>query len=215
MSDCKEEGMPYDSRLRQRTKEEIIDAFQTLPEPEFTALTSAYGFETTQHDYEKCIRMATNFINDARFALWPQEIWNQINSAKGKAYLCHYDEVNPFGPWPTLGYPVAHHAVDLLAAFGGYDDEVNAATREAGRLLRGKWIDFINGEEPWASNVIYCIGPDGKNGPVPKAEELDLDSTTTRRRQANFQILKKIGLDSLTRVWQHLLPTAGVDGREV
>ena len=161
LSDCKEEGMPYDSRLRRRTKEEIIDAFQTLPEPEFVALASAYGFEATQREYEKCIRMTTTFINDARFALWPQEIWNQINSAKGKAYLRHYDEVNPFGPRPTLGYPVAHHAVDLLAASGGYDDEVNAATREAGRLLRGKWIEFINGEEPWASDVIYCIGPDG------------------------------------------------------
>lgn len=92
---------------------------------------------------------------------------------------------------------------------------MNAESREAGRLLRGKSIDFINGEEAWASDVIFCIGPDGKNSPVPKAEELDLDKTTTRQRQANFQILKKIGLKSLTRVWQHLLPTAGMGGGEV
>jgi hypothetical protein len=215
LSDCKEEGAAYDHRLRCSTKEELLNAFQSLPEPEHTALLNAYGFNAAQDGHEKLVTMARNFINDARYALWTQEIWNRIKPVKGKAYLCHYDEVNPFGPWPTLGYPVAHHAVDLLAAFGGYDDEVNAATRAAGRLLRGKWIDFINGEEPWASDMIYCFGPDGQNGPMPAAEEFDLDETRMRRRYANFQILNKIGIDSLTRVWQQLLPTEGVDSGEV
>ena len=67
--DCKEEGVPHESRPRRRTKEESIEAFQTLPEPEFAALASAYDFEASLRDYEKCIRMTTTFINDARFAL--------------------------------------------------------------------------------------------------------------------------------------------------
>lgn len=211
LSDCKEEGAIYDLRLRQTTKEKLLGAFQSLPAPEYTALLNAYGFDAAQDDYEKCVTMARLFVNDSRYALWTREIWSRINSVNRKAYLCYYDEVNPFRPWPTLGYPVAHHAVDLLAAFGGYDDEVNEATKEAGRLLRGKWINFINGEEPWASGTIYCIGPGGQNDLVPVAEELDLDETLTRRRYATFQILKQIGLESLTKVWQQLLPTEGVD----
>jgi hypothetical protein len=47
LSDCKDEDTPCDSRLRRRTKEEIIDAFQSLHEPEFAALAGAYGFEAT------------------------------------------------------------------------------------------------------------------------------------------------------------------------
>lgn len=227
LSDCKDEGAPYDSRLRLRTKKEQINAFQSISGSEYAALANAYGFEAAQDDHEKWATVVRNFVNDARYALWTQELWRRINSASDtstatgrgtgvtcKAYLCFYDEVNPFGPWPSLGYPVAHHAVDLLATFGGYDDKVNIATKEAGRLLRGKWIKFINGEEPWPSDMIYCIGPDGQNGPIPAAEELDLEDqsrSTTRRRQANFQVLKKIGIDSLTRIWQKLLPTVGVD----
>lgn len=211
LSDCKEEGAVYDLRLRQNTKEELLSAFKSLPLSDYSALFNAYGVDAAQDDYEKCVTMARLFINDSRYALWTHEIWCRLNSANGKAYLCHYDEVNPFKSWPTLGHPVAHHAVDLLAAFGGYDDEVNEATLEAGRLLRSKWINFINGEEPWASDLIRCIGPDGQNDLVPVAEELDLDRTLPRRRVAAFQILKQIGLESLTKVWQKLLPTEGVD----
>lgn len=210
LSDCRDEGVPYDQRLRQSTKEELLAAFQSLSEVERAALFDAYDFNAEQDDREKCNTMARDFVNDARYALWTREIWDRIKTINGKAYLCQYDEVNPFGPWPHLGRPVAHHAVDLLAAFGGYDDVVNGATKEAGRVLRGKWIDFINGEEPWAPDMIYCIGPDGKNGPVP-AEEPSSNKTAVRRRTANFPILKQIGIDALTRVWQQLLPTDGVD----
>ncbi len=211
LSDCREEGAVYDLRLRQSTEEELLIAFQSLPLSDSTALYKAYGVDPVQDDYEKCVTMARLFVNDSRYALWTHEIWDRLNSANRKAYLCHYDEVNPFKSWPTLGYPVAHHAVDLLAAFGGYDDEVNEATREAGLLLRSKWINFINSEEPWASNLICCIGPDGQNDLVPRPEALDPDPTLPRRRYATFQVLKQIGLDSLTKVWQKLLPTEGVD----
>ena len=211
LSDCKEESAVYHPRLLQSTKEELLSPFQSLPLSDRTALFNAYDFDPAQDDYEKCITMARLFINDCRYTLWTHEIWGRLNSANRKAYLCYYDEVNPFRPWPTLGYPVAHHAVDLLAAFGGYDEVVNEATLEAGRLLRGKWIDFINGEEPWASDLICCIGPDGQNDLVPVAKELDSDRTLPRRRYANFPILKQIGLESLTKVWQQLQPTEGVD----
>ncbi|KAK5056227.1 hypothetical protein LTR84_012780 [Exophiala bonariae] len=205
LSDCRDEGIPYEHRLRQSTKAEILNAFKGLSGSDYTTLMSAYGLDATQAGHAQCVTMATDFVNDARYALWTQEIWGQLQPVKKKVYLCHYDEVNPFGPWPTLGYSVAHHAVDLLAAFGGYDAEVNDATRNAGRLLRGKWIDFINGDEPWTPDMVYCIGPDGKSGPVPAGE------IGPRRRYANFEILKRIGIDSLTHIWQQLLPTEGVD----
>lgn len=212
LSDCREEGIPYEFRFRESTKEELLHAFQSLSGPEYTALMKAYDFDATQADHGECVTMAKKFVNDARYALWTQEIWDRLQPVKGKVYLCHYDEVNPFGPWPTLGYPVAHHAVDLLAAFGGYDAQVNDATREAGRLLRGRYIDFINGDEPWKSDTIYCIGPNGQNGTIPAAEAgLEVPEHRSRRRYATFEILKQIGIDSLTRVWQQLLPTEGVD----
>lgn len=215
LSDCKEESGLYDFSLLPMSKEELLNAFQTLPKPGYAALLNAYGLDKPPDDYETCLTLARNFINDARYALWTREIWSRINSARGKAYLCHYDEVNPFGSWPTRGYPIAHHCVDLFASFGGYDEVVNEATKKAGRLLRGQWINFINGEEPWPSDTIYCFGPDGQNGQVPAAEELDVDETRTRRRQAAFKVLKQIGIKALTRVWQQLLPTTGVSTEEV
>ena len=211
LSDCKEEGAVYDPRLRQSTKEELLSAFQSLPASDYIALFNAYDFDVARDDYEKCVTMARLFVNDSRYAVWTHELWGRINSANRKAYLCYYDEVNPFRSWPTLGYPVAHHAVDLLAAFGGYDGEVNQATRKAGRLLRGNWINFINGEEPWPSDMICCVGPDGQNDLVPVTEDLDLDRTSPKRRYAAFQVLKQIGLDNLIKVWQKLLPTEGLD----
>ena len=219
LSDCKEEAAPYDGRLRLILKEEQLKAFQSLPSSDYNALAQVYDFEGAQHDDERWAMVVRHFVNDARYAVWTQELWQRINSARGtgvtcKAYLCHYDEVNPFGPWPNWSFPVAHHAVDLLATFGGLDDTVNVATKEAGRLLRGFWIKFINGEEPWPSDMIYGFGPEGKNSLIPAVEETDSTDTSrtaTRRRQAQFQVLKSIGIDPLTRVWQQLLPTVGVD----
>ena len=219
LSDCKDEAAPYDSRLRLIPKERQLAAFKSLPRPDYNELAEVYDFEGAQHDDEKWATVVRDFINDARCAVWTQELWHRINAARGtgvtcKAYLCHYDEVNPFGPWPNWSFPVAHHAVDLLAAFGGLDEMVNRATKEAGRLLRGFWINFINGEEPWPSDIIYGFGPDGKNGLICAAEVTDSTNrrgTTPRRRQAHFEVLKNIGIESLTRVWQQLLPTVGVD----
>ena len=219
LSDCKDEAAHYDGRLRLIPREEQLKAFQSLSGSEYDAVAQVYDFEGAKHDKEKWATVVRDFVNDARYAMWTQELWHRINSATGtgvtcQAYLYHYDEVNPFAPWANWGYPIAHHAVDLLAAFGGFDETVNPATREAGRLLRGFWIDFINGGEPWPTDVIYGFGPAGKNGPIPAAKEIDSTDeggTATRRRQAQFKVLKNIDIDSLTRVWIQLLPTLGVD----
>lgn len=104
LSDCREEGIPYEFRLRESTKEELLHAFQSLSGPEYTALMKSYDLDATQADHGECVTMAKNFVNDARYALWTQEIWERLQPLKGKVYLCHYDEVNPFDhgqPWAT------------------------------------------------------------------------------------------------------------------
>ncbi|MCJ1400551.1 hypothetical protein MMC11_003757 [Xylographa trunciseda] len=67
------------------------------------------------------------------------------------------DEPNPFSPTSR-----AHHGVDLIYLFGGYDLSESPEAENVGTEMRAAWVKFVGGEEPWEREGCMAFGPGGK-----------------------------------------------------
>lgn len=168
-------------------------------------LAKAYGIDELEEDHITARMELLYFLGDARFCAWPPSIAKKVNGAGGKAYQYHYDEANPFMPKDKA---LSGHAVDLFGLFGGYDDDVNDETRRVGRMMRTKWIDFINGEEPWRTEEVYLLGPNGMTGAVDRDSSAAVHDLNPRRRQAQIAVIQEVGWKAVMEVWQALSSAA-------
>lgn len=107
------------------------------------------------------------------------EIWTQWRRDGRSAYEYIIDQPNPWQPSSR-----AHHAVDLVLLFGGYDLSFDPASEAVGAEMRRRWILFMNGEEPWAADKRMAFGPTGRCG------EIDNEEYGLRRRMRHFELLK-------------------------
>ncbi|KAF5243541.1 hypothetical protein FANTH_8120 [Fusarium anthophilum] len=105
-----------------------------------------------------CKTGALDFINDYKYLLPVQLLEKSFKDASKPVFRCLIDEANPWQP--SSG---AHHAVDLVLLFGGFDLGFAPSAERAGKAMRDAWIKFIYGDEPWpvATEKYYSFGPHG------------------------------------------------------
>ena len=145
---------------------------------------------------------ALDFLSDAHFSLPVRNITRRLRGQEQKVYQYVFDERNPWAR-PTATASRAHHALDLLPIFGGYEDDVNDGMKYVGRKLRHNWIMFVNGEQPWDSGKVYGYGPQGK------CAELSEEEYAQRRRAEHFNLLDMAGRPVFDRIWGRLVGAAG------
>jgi len=142
-----------------------------------------------------CRNGALDFIADARFGLPVEEIWKANHAESAKATKCYrflVDEPNPWHPSSR-----AHHGVDLVLLFGGYDfSKINPHAERVGETLRRAWVDFANGKAPWPAAERFAFGPLGKCTSVTEEE------FAGRRRTRAYDLLREMG-------WARYNPTFG------
>jgi carboxylesterase type B len=179
IGDVEYESVIWRNGLETVSAAEIAAAFDS--DAEYGAkLKNLYGILPTRPSSSK--NGALDFVTDTRFAL-PVEDMSCLRRATGKTtYQYVFDQPNP---WQSSSR--AHHAVDLIFLFGGYDLSTNPAADKIGFQVRDKWIRFINGEKPWEGERRFAFGPHGKCG------EIDDEEFAARRRASHFEPLREMG----------------------
>lgn len=131
-----------------------------------------------------CKLGALDFLNDVRFSL-PIEraLLLQGGQEEGsKVFRYVLDQPNP---WQASSR--AHHGVDLVYLFGGYDMSHSKPAQEVSRVMQDKWIEFISGRDPWSPGSAFAFGPFGVCAP------LDAEQLAVRRR--NDHLVALAGMD--------------------
>lgn len=139
-----------------------------------------------------CKLGALDYIQDVRFSLPVDDIAARWRMARKEVYQYVVDQTNP---WQASNR--AHHAVDLILLFGGYesyDMGFSPAAKAVGAEMRRRWIQFVNGDAPWDQSKRYGFGPHGKSG------EIEDEEFSARRRKRHFDVLRKISLGDLNKV---------------
>lgn len=209
IGDTRHEWMLWHDAFRNVKAKRILQCFETKSDPEAGAkLAKIYGIDGLVEDHATARREALHFLGDSRFCAWPPSITATVNGMGGKAYQYYYDEGNPFMPKDTAK---AGHAADLFALFGGYDDEVSDEQRRVGRMMRTKWVDFINGDEPWGTNEIFVFGPEGMTGAIDRDSSAAVHDLNPRRRQAQIAAIGEVGWKNVVEIWQNLTAAARED----
>lgn len=167
--------------------EAIADAFNQAG-PEGDELKRAYNIETTRP--ASCKLGALDFINDYRFVLPIERLVQEWRATQKPVYRCLVDELNPWQP--SNG---AHHAVDLILLFGGFDHLIDGVVKRTGKEMRRRWIAFINGKDPWRSESYMAFGPYGT------FKDLDRDEYISRRRIAQTEYLANVDSGLLDKVF--------------
>lgn len=132
---------------------------------------------------------ALDFINDVKFALPAEAIASRWRGKQDTVYQYVFDETNP---WQSSSR--AHHALDLIFLFGGYDLSFKPSADAVGKAMRKAWISFINGVGPWNSGSRYAFGPHGKCG------EIDQTEFEARRRVRHWESLQQLNPGDLNKV---------------
>lgn len=194
--------MLWRNGIEELSPSDIIDAFDSnLDDETSEELQRLYGIS---HNRPTASRLgALDFLNDQRYATPISRIvekWKDhqnVGSSK-QVYRYLFDQSNPWQPSSR-----AHHAVDLIYLFGGYDDCLERFYHDPTSLdppywyfaihlfsseMRASWIQFINGEEPWedAKNLDWSFGT-GFHGDTLSQKFSDW---ATRRRASQIKLLK-------------------------
>ncbi|KAF5602405.1 carboxylesterase [Fusarium subglutinans] len=155
LSDVTKEGAIYQAGVWATDPDYIAKAFDA---------SEQYGGELKKlyHIYpdrpSSCKTGALDFINDYKYLLPVQLLEKSFKDAGKSVLRCLIDEANPWQP--SSG---AHHAVDLVLLFGGFDLRFSPSAERVGQAMREAWIKFICGGEPWseATEKYYGFGPYG------------------------------------------------------
>ncbi|KLO99222.1 Uncharacterized protein Y057_14476 [Fusarium fujikuroi] len=170
LSDVTKEGAIYQAGVWATDPDDIAKAFDA---------SEQYGDELKKlyHIYpdrpSSCKTGALDFINDYKYLLPVQLLERSFKDANKPAFRCLIDEANPWQP--SSG---AHHAVDLVLLFGGFDLSFAPSAERVGQAMREAWIKFTCGGDPWsgAMDKYYGFGP---HGSIKTLEDWEVQS---RRR---------------------------------
>ncbi|KAK6072221.1 cytochrome p450 [Seiridium cupressi] len=168
LSDCQNEAVLWRSAIWATDKEALTGAFDLAGEEQERLMNHYHIYPNRP---SSSIIGALDFVNDYKFVHPVEKIVRQWQSAQKPVFRCLIDEPNPWQP--SNG---AQHAVDLLLLFGGFDTLIPDAARRTGKQMREKWIQFINGKDPWDPRVYAAFGPYGAY------EELAQSAVKSRRR---------------------------------
>ncbi|KAH7028149.1 Alpha/Beta hydrolase protein [Microdochium trichocladiopsis] len=191
VSDVQFESVLWRNGIWAASTESILEAFDLSETPYShleTKLKQAYGISSDRPS--ACKLGALDFINDCKFLLPAERLAEQQQQQQQKndpprAFRCIIDELNPWQP--SHG---AHHAVDLVLLFGGFDEQMTASgALKTGRELRKRFIRFINGSDPWNGDEVAAFGPYGMYQELDRGgEELGM-----RRRMDRLDVLREFG----------------------
>jgi carboxylesterase family protein len=154
------------------TPEFITVAFDAVG-PAASSLKEMYGI--TPERSVSCKLGALDFLNDVRFGVPINRLLLQCQKTNTPVFRFLVDQPNP---WQSSSR--AHHGVDLVFLFGGYDLSHSRAAQTVSHTMQEKWIDFIAGGTPWQAGEAYAFGPVGICQPI------DDDGLAARRRQRHM-----------------------------
>ena len=131
-----------------------------------------YGMSAEQTS-EQLFKSVIRLLTDAE---WSQPINCVAKSIPGKKFYYNISAQNPF-PGPTQG--TAHHGVDLLFTFLTYQEYLPESMKGLAVVVAGKWLDFVNGKEPWGAfeggesgdGVMMGFGESGEFGERKEKEK--------------------------------------------
>ncbi|KAK2729417.1 cytochrome p450 [Colletotrichum kahawae] len=166
---------------------DIVSAFDIAGEHR-DKLKQAYNIYPNRPS--SCKLGALDFINDYKFLLPIQEMVQSCKRAETPVYRSLIDEANPWQP--SNG---AHHAIDLILLFGGFDSTISPAAKRTGEEMRRSWIRFIHSQEPWSPISTAVFGPFGM------FQELDDTEVRSRRRIDQAKYLQSVGSQALDKVF--------------
>ncbi|KAH7133865.1 Alpha/Beta hydrolase protein [Dactylonectria macrodidyma] len=181
LSHVQDESVIWRNGILAAGTDSIINAF-SLAEDDSDELKNMYQIYSNRSS--AATTGALDFINDYRFVLPIIKMACLWRDHGKRVFQSLIDEANPWQP--SSG---AHHAVDLLLLFGGFDMSASPGAEEIGQKMRERWIKFISGEDPWPSESSGVFGPHGR------FEELDDVQMRTRRRGSH--LMKLDGMDSV------------------
>ncbi|KAI9847187.1 MAG: hypothetical protein M1837_003050 [Sclerophora amabilis] len=185
IGDVEYESVIWRNGVESLDPDTIIKCFERCAQGQ--DLCRLYGISSTRPTASKL--GALDFINDVKFAWGAEQIASRWRSAGKPVYQYIVDETNP---WQASSR--AHHAVDLLFLFGGYDGFTRPKAEEVGQDMRRRWIAFVNGSSPWSSEKRFAFGPHGQCG------EFSDEDFASRRRTRHWELLKEIGFAEVNAV---------------
>ncbi|KAI8262058.1 Lipase 1 [Colletotrichum sp. SAR11_239] len=153
ISDVQNESVLWRDGIWSMGVSDIISAFDIAGEHR-DKLKQAYNIYPNRPS--SCKLGALDFINDYKFLLPIQEMVQLCKRAETPVYRSLIDEANPWQP--SNG---AHHAIDLILLFGGFDSSLSPAAKATGEEMRRSWIRFIHSQEPWSPISTAAFGPFG------------------------------------------------------
>lgn len=176
IGDCEFESILWRNGIEAMTADQIVGSFDEAgtSSAELKQLYHINGARATQ-----CKHGALDFINDMRFAVPVPVLAELYRKSEKKVYTYLFDQANPWQPSSR-----AHHAVDLLYLFGGFDMSKNPSAEAVGLEMRRRFVLYINGEAPWSTDKSFAFGP------VGDCKEVGQEAVGARRRIRQIERLR-------------------------
>ena len=178
IGDCEFESALFRNGMEDAGSRHILDSFDR-------AGGSASALKSLYHIIDgrpNSIRYgALDFLNDMLWAMPTWKIAERFRNEGKKVFTYLMDQPNP---WQASAR--AHHAVDLIFLFGGFDLSHNPSALKMSEDLRRRFIEFVNGDEPWDRSLTCAFGPHGQ------VQEINKDGVRARRRMSHISELKKM-----------------------
>lgn len=96
-------------------------------------------------------------------------------------------------PWQRSSR--AHHGVDLIYLFNGFDFSFDQSAQRVAEVMQLKWIEFICGDDPWTPGESFAFGPFGESKGVDVAD---------RRRYRHLDVVIELGQDKADTIVREL-----------
>jgi len=154
------------------------------------------GYDIREENTPENLQSVLEFGHDICFYAPAVEI---AKAWPGKAYLYHFNEVNPWaGQWKGF----STHIFDVALLFLNYQDMLSKEQQEGALKFCDDVLDYVSGNEPFPS---FRAGEEGARvyGPgalgarfVPGTKSEDFG-----RRSLLFRLSDKVGLDTLSHGW--------------
>ncbi|KAI5206106.1 carboxylesterase [Aureobasidium subglaciale] len=190
IGDCEFESVLWRNGVEAMSAEQVVECFDKAGSSG-NQLKAVYHINNSRAP--QCRHGALDFMNDMRFALPVPLIVEKYENEGKKAYRYLFDQANP---WQASSR--AHHAVDLIYLFGGFDMTMNPSAEELGKEMRRRFIWYINGEAPWKIHQTMAFGPLGDT------KEIDDRGVAARRRTRQMEEVKKLEASDVAAVFGSL-----------
>ncbi|KAI4720990.1 carboxylesterase [Aureobasidium sp. EXF-10727] len=187
IGDCEFESVLWRNGVEAMSAEQIIECFDKAGSSS-NQLKELYHINKSRAP--QCRHGALDFMNDMRFASPVPLMMEKYKNKAKPIYRYLFDQANP---WQASSR--AHHAVDLIYLFGGFDMTMNPSADELGMEMRRRFVCYINGDAPWTIHKTMAFGPLGESS------EIDDRGVAARRRTRQMDEVKKLEASDVAAVF--------------